>query len=43
VGRGSPGGCVWADLNSAAGSNAIGIWIPLGDYGLFGLQADQSP
>ncbi len=43
VGSGSPGGCVWADLTSAAGSTDAGVWIPLGDYGLFGLKANQTP
>ncbi len=43
VGGGTPSGCVWADLGSAAGSTEGGIWIPLGDYGLFPLKVDSAP
>lgn len=43
VGSGAPGGCVWADLTSAAGSIEGGVWIPLSDYGLFSLSPVPTP
>jgi hypothetical protein len=34
VGRGTPSGCLWFDLNQADGTVARGLWIPLGVYGV---------
>lgn len=39
--RTEPDGCLWFDLTSAAGSADEGIWIPLQDYGIFGVQLER--
>jgi hypothetical protein len=33
-GQGAPAGCLWFDLNRAAGALNSGLWIPLDDYGV---------
>jgi hypothetical protein len=32
-GQGGPPGCLWFDLNRAAGALDTGLWLPLDDYG----------
>jgi hypothetical protein len=38
AGSGAPEGCVWGDLTAADGSLDAGFWLPLGDYGVLGIQ-----
>jgi hypothetical protein len=35
IGKGQPQGCVGYDLSRAGGSLSGGLWVPLGDYGVF--------
>ncbi len=40
---GGPPGCVWFDLNSAAGALDRGLWLPLGVYGVSSIPIPAGP
>ncbi len=35
-------GCIWFDLSLGVGSREAGVWIPLSDYGVFGVQLEMN-
>jgi hypothetical protein len=43
VGEATPPGCVWGSLSTADGSLTDGLWLPLGDYGVFGIPVVHGP
>ncbi len=44
TGSGGPNGCLWFDLNRAAGALGSGLWLPLDDYGVTRIAAlPQTP
>jgi hypothetical protein len=36
--KGALPGCMWPDWSNGAGSVSAGLWLPLNDYGVFGLR-----
>lgn len=42
VAAGTPPGCLWADL-SAGCIDGSGLWLPLADYGVWGLATPRKP
>jgi hypothetical protein len=43
IGAGNQRGCLGYGLDGAAGSVAQGLWIPLGDYGVWAVGPDAAP
>jgi len=43
VGSGIVTGCIWGDLGHADASLADGLWIPLQQYGVFGVPVTVAP
>ncbi len=42
-GQGAPAGCLWFDLNRAAGALNSGLWLALDDFGLTFVPATAPP